>query len=219
MLVGGGYELLRGSETVSSDKLKAMVRVMEMLDYDIGLLAPEESSALTEAGLPFPVGWQAVDKVNYEIVKTKGGYSVAIVYFPILAKNEQQPSGKSVQAIGRIIEKMRTEADLVIGMSVWGFKAEHGYLKMDTEHPDILLGSGPGMGLTGKIEAQGKTAWIRPYSLGKAVNMLEVLKFPKAANNFIWTEGENMHAMVKGLTEKIAENQEVRSIFGTIDSK
>lgn len=219
MLVGGGFEFLRGKEPVAQDKLQAMAQVIEILDYDLGFLAPEEARILADKGVAAPDGWQVAGEIDHEIVKLNDGHSVAFVYFPVLSKNEQQLSKKSLKAVARLIDEMRKVSDLVIGMSVLGFKAEYVYLKADTSHPDILLGSGPGMGLTGKIEAQGKTVWIRPYSLGKAVNLLEIIEFPVHDFDFKWTEGKNMHALVKGLTEKIALNMEVRSILEPIRSK
>ncbi|MFW5836485.1 MAG: hypothetical protein ACOCVM_00650, partial [Desulfovibrionaceae bacterium] len=60
LLVAGAYEMLPiGAPPASADKARAMAEVFALMDYDLGLLSPQESLMLDQAGAVSLSGFKA----------------------------------------------------------------------------------------------------------------------------------------------------------------
>ncbi|HMB31665.1 MAG TPA: hypothetical protein VKN82_07565 [Desulfohalobiaceae bacterium] len=55
-----------------------------------------------------------------------------------------------------------------------GWNREQQFLSACPESVDILLGSNSGPTIRGKLTKNGQTLWIRPYSKGKAINIVRI---------------------------------------------
>jgi len=98
-------------------------------------------------------------------------------------------------------------------MSSWGYMHEQELLQAQGPLPDILLGSGPGIGLVGTMAAQGKTAWVRSYSQGKSILRIEVLAWPEHNSTFKWTEEKNIRMTIFGITDQYQENPQLLTLM------
>lgn len=102
----------------------------------------------------------------------------------------------------------------MIGMTDWGWPAERDYLEARPRAvPDILLGSGPGMGINGRIEADGKCLWARPYDKGRTINRIRVMAWPERTKDFTWQEPESVRCFSVGLGDMYEENPDVSAIL------
>ncbi|AMK11733.1 hypothetical protein [Pseudodesulfovibrio indicus] len=216
MLVSGAYEFLRpGGNPGLAETMAAMNKAFGFMGYDVGLLSPAEAEALRADSIPaWP--WQKTAREEpYTVIPVDGGRKVGFLRFPSLGLDEDQPSDDLIRRLSARIQKERDGVDLLIGLCDWGWVAENAYLQARAESvPDILLGSGSGAGVNGRILADGRALWVRPYDKGRSLVEVAVYQWPQRENSFAWKEVTNYKTSSIGMNDTIKDNPEVDAMFG-----
>ena len=142
------------------------------MKYDIGLLANGEADALNDAGV-MAEGWRkTATEAPFTIIKSSTGDEIGFIRFPSLPNGEDIPSPDLIKKITKIVKKERDNVRLLVGLSDWGWVGEREYLAQNLDFvPDFLFGSGRGSGVNGRLEANGRCAWVRPYDKGRTVKI------------------------------------------------
>lgn len=178
MTIAGPYELMRPrTKNLSSQRRDTLQRVFAALDFDFGVLAPEEERLFArDSSLS---DWLAAGDEPETAVMTVMDRTVGVIALPRFEGRQDWDS--FIQALRPTLQAMRLKSDLLIGISSWGWNLESHFLTGPDSGLDLLLGSGPGPAFRGKYMAHNKTLWIRPYSRGRAVNTITIPNFQDTA--------------------------------------
>lgn len=180
--------------------------------YDFFALSEKENHLLKTHGLSAPK-WHTVSPVPRTQILTTAFGPVAVVLFPALSSGQTAPKAEMIDELNRTASSLRGKAILVAGISEWGDTAERSFLDAKPSAFDILLGSGPGPGSSGMILNQGKTLWVRAYTKGQAVALIEILD-PKGRNaGKSWQLGENVRTTAEPFRENIPDRGDIAAIF------
>lgn len=223
-MLGGEYEyLLPTGEKKNDKKRDALAKIFSYLDYDFGMLSPTEKEYLEKSSSGIPKNWKTYPDFTLNKITLKNGKTVGIVTFPNLEGNSEELPDSLVTDLTKNLRQFKKQADIIIGMSPWGYFREkallenHNYLECPL---DILLGSGNGPGLTGRLIAQNKTLWVRCYPTGKAVSRIDILDWPKRDSDFRWTLGQNIRCLIQSLLINTREDPKVLDLLtGISDEK
>jgi hypothetical protein len=220
VFIAGPYEFVGQDEDNSEadrNAVTAMAQAFSMLGYDAGYLAPEESDLLRKEKVENPARWRSGKAEAATEVLAKNGVAIGLVYFPFPAQ-AGQPSKEDIDSVLQKAAKLRQEANLVVGVSPWGLQAETQFLELDKAAGafDILLGGGPGSGSKGRLAAGDRTVWVRPFSKGRAVNVVTVLDVPAKNAKVHWKENENIRFDITPLKDDIATDPKVDSLFDSL---
>lgn len=213
LTLAAGHEFIRvHDEILEPERAQALVDVLDGLHYDAGLLTSAEAEKLRQTGVPAPQGWSAPQHPERRDLRLSDGHVVALLLLPDLPEKLQAAPEALGQAAGRLCRKALAEADLVIALSPWGFMPERSWV--DSLHgtgPDILLGSGPGMGLEEMLLAQDRTIWSRASAKGKSVSRLDLFAWPARQPAFAWGKdvSGNIRTQCKALDNDIPEDPTV----------
>jgi hypothetical protein len=225
LILGGSYEFLLPEGKPDQDKKRdALAKIFSYLDYDFGMLSPEESSYLSKSPSGIPDGWKYYSQITFKKFKIENGKTVGIITFPTIEDDKSNQISEALAArMVSCFKKFRKEADILIGMSPWGYFKEKSLLKNSQymQCPlDILLGSGKGPGLTGQLVAENSTLWVRCYPTGKAVSRVDIIKFPDKNSDFKWKFGENIRCLIQSLLKNTREDPKVLNLLvGISDEK
>jgi hypothetical protein len=181
LFLAGPYELqdIDENKSPSATAPKIAGQAFAALGNDAIMLTPADTAVLgtdmPEALKPWvlPPG-----KVTSKIIERKN-MRIGLVYFPVLAALEAVPTDADMETVKNEALNIRPNVDVVIGVSSWGIQGEQAFLNKFNEFPqplDVLLGGGHGLGNRGKLVAGSATAWARPFSKGKTVNVVRLEK-------------------------------------------
>jgi len=214
MLLAGPNEILpseSGDAPPDPKELPALAKAYGMLGYSAGYLGAAEGKALSEAHASLPPGFLVAGEAPQKAVYTVGGNKIGVVFFPELGR-AAKPSDAMTQAIEREAASLRGEVKLVIGISPWGSDAERYYLEHAKPSVDVLLGGGPGIGLTARPDASGKILWMRCFSKGKTLDTLDLMAWPGGAD-FKWMDKGNYAFQIISLGDDFAAAPEIDALF------
>lgn len=224
MILGGAYEfMLPEGKPDSNDKRDALAKIYSFINYDFGFLSPEENAYLKKSDTGVPHGWNTYSHFNLTKIKLKNGKTVGIVAFPAIKTETKNLPPEIMSEMVESFKKFKTQADILIGMSPWGYFHEKDMLSdpQYLECPlDILLGSGDGPGLTGRLVAGNKTLWVRCYPTGKAVSRIDISSWPDNTPDFQWKFGQNIRSLIQSLLKNTREDPKVLNLLvGISDEK
>ena len=219
--IAGPYELAKWppARPLDAERVKPLIRGYELLAYDLGVLGTSEASALPLLAKDQPQTWLRADSHPHIHPMTTAMGSVMAVVFPTL-----QPDGTPSESM--LSELVTTLTDLrhshpkalLVGISSWGREHERRFLDDHEGRCDILLGSGPGPGLTSVFSSHAKTLWTRAYTKGRTVNKIEIREFPSPSASFNWKNGRNISTKLLVLGEKIQDNPAMDAILAPLDA-
>lgn len=211
MLVAGTNEFSRARATLPDAKTLAVLReAYASLKYDLGIASKDEVAAFKEAKVALPAGFQSTGPLG-EKNFTINGKHVCFLIFPEIGSAKEAPE-QLMATIEATVRKKRAEADLIVGLSPWGYWAEQAYLKASPRHAvDILLGSGPGVEIPGAAMADGRVWWVRAYGRGKYVLRIDVEKWP-SKDDHVWSQNGNIRTEPVVLTDGYVEDIDMLSI-------
>jgi len=220
LVIGGAYEFLPTSgEKVSDKKRNALTEAFQIINYDLGILSPAEFRFMENSISGIPQNWISNTKAQVMVKPLANGKKVSIIVFPHLERGSDEIPPDLIQKCAKLIRENKEKADLVIAMSSWGYFREKKFLanpEIGEAAPDILLGSGDGPGMSGSLNANGKTLWVRSYPTGKAVNRIDILHWPTRDEDFKWSSGENVKWFLQTLTEKLREEPAIAKLLSGI---
>jgi hypothetical protein len=151
--------------------------------------------------------------LEQHILQTAGGPRIAVLLLPPLPKGAKDVPQNLIHQVENAVHGLRGTVKLIVAMSPWGYAQEQELLKAKGPLPDVLLGSGPGIGLVGTLANGSKTAWVRSFAQGKSVLRIEVLAWPDEISTFKWTEEQNIRMTLFGLTDQYQENPQLLTLM------
>ena len=220
--IAGPYEFNKwdGSTQLHTGHDTSLFRGYATLDYSLGILAQDEGRAATFLQNDHSEGaWVALSthpKVHR--LATSNG-KIAVVVFPAAPKKEAITDAM-IQDVLSAIKAQRDDPgiELIIGVSPWGRQQEQKFLDTHPGGCDVLLGSGPGPGLTSSLTSNRQTLWVRAYSKGRTVSMVQIEQFPDHNAQSAWRVGQNINAKLLVLNEKIQKNQAMQKTLAPMDA-
>ena len=201
-------------EKPAPEVLNGLAKSFDLMKYDIGLLAKDEAAALNDAGV-VAESWQktAID-APFTVVQSKNGNKIGFMRFPSLPNGEDIPSADLIRKITKAVKKERDNVRLLVALSDWGWVGEREYLAQNSDFvPDFLFGSGRGSGVNGRLEADERCIWVRPYDKGRTVSEIQVYAWPDRSASFSWEEPDNIRTLSTGLGDQYQDNPDVSAIL------
>ncbi|MFO7803326.1 MAG: hypothetical protein R6V55_13630 [Desulfovermiculus sp.] len=221
--VAGGYELSRPEHQALQTALRIFPDAFGKLGYDIGALSRAEAQQLHAAypeGNVLPSGWMTFSSQPQTAVFTHQGLRLGFILLP---ETEASPSGtdhpdQSIEftEISNSLQNLKETCDLTIGLSPWGWKQEKHFLASKASRPDILLGSGPGAAVQGKLSADGRTLWIRPYSRGRALSVLTIYDPQEKGWKDGWKINTNVRHQFQVLDQKVPTDPHMENQLNSV---
>jgi hypothetical protein len=216
ILVSGGWEYSDpvGVNTPTSEVLEQLSKAYTLLNYDVAFMGKKESELLSKKDITPDEGRLTSQEELMKVHSTPDGNKIAFIRFPSLSKGEDIPSRELIQKISEVIKREQSNADLLIGMSDWGWVGEREYIGQAPQFmPDILLGSGFGSGVTGRFDAKKRCVWYRPYDKGRTVVEVQVNTWPDRSKPEAWTNPKSIKSLSIGLGDKFIDNPKVDALF------
>lgn len=183
-----------------------MAKAFDMLRHDLVFVTPYERQVLAQAGVTPRPSWVGGPRLEKQILLTPTGSKVAVLLLPPVPSGAQSLPQNLVHQVENAVQGLRGSVQLIIAMSPWGYRHEQDLLKAQGPLPDILFGSGPGIGIVGTLAAGQRSAWVRSFTQGKSVIRIEVFSWPERSSTFKWTEGQNIRMTLFGLTDQYQED-------------
>ena len=213
LLIAGGYELVPyAGDTPPMEKMRAETAVYDSCGYDYGYLTEMEATQYVSLGIAPPKAWKPYSRLRPEVFE-RGGKRIAVIALPPLPSGYSRVPDDQLPLIEAALRSAHEAFDLVIAVSPWGFFAEKDFLGKAETVPHVLLGSGPGTSFPGNIAADGRTAWVRPYSRGKAISRVTLNVWPKKGLDFKWVAGDHIAFAVDGLSDTYQEKPAVLNLL------
>ncbi len=215
LFVSGGWEFVRPNGIPSTSKqLSGLATSYNIMNYDIAFLGKQEAEILKKYGVTADNGRKTSEQSPFSAITMDSGASVGFLRLPSLNTDDDTPSNSLVKKISRLVKMYRPKVQLLIGLSDWGWLGERDYLaKAPKDMPDILLGSGSGSGVNGRIEADGRCVWVRPYDKGRTVSEVQVFTWPDRTKPFTWNTPEKITILSVGLGDQYQDAPEVSAIL------
>jgi hypothetical protein len=215
LLVSGGWEFMPPTGAMPDPRILAgLTKAYGMMHYDIGLIGRFEAENLAQARVTPEPYRKTSEEASFTVLQTAAGDHIGFVRFPSLPAGEDAPSDRLIKSIGEIVKRERPALRLIVGLSDWGWSAEREYLAANPAAvPDLLLGSGTGSGVNGRIEANGRCAWVRPYDKGKTVSEIQIMVWPDREAPFAWSIPDSILPKTVGLGEQFQENPDVGAVL------
>lgn len=221
--LAGAYEYtyFPDQAPIPAGRLRFLAKAFDLMGYDAQLVSRHERGLLHKAGVKPRAWWRGGERLESRVLPlSRAGRSVkvGVLYLQQLPDKQQVLPSQAAREVSQAVTSLREQCDIVVGLSDWGYQREQALLSSTEPMPDILLGSGPGIGLTGQRMQNGRVLWVRSFSEGKGVHRLEILVLPERKSTFAWTEGQNIRMNLDGLTDQYADDRRVLDLFRTMST-
>jgi hypothetical protein len=215
LLVSGGWEFINPNGTMPDKRiLESLLQAYQMLNYDIGFIGSFEAENLSLLGLAVESARKTAAEAPFSVLTTKTGDAIGFIRFPSLPPGEDTPSADLIDTIAKQIRNIQSSVRLIVGLSDWGWVGEREYLAQNPiDVPDMLFGSGAGSGVNGRIEADGRCLWVRPYDKGKTISNVQIMKWPDRNGPFSWSIPDVVKPSTVGLGDQYQDNPDVDAIL------
>lgn len=213
LLVSGGWEFANpGGNVPTNDVLTSLVKAYDYMQYDIGLLSEKEAEVF--AGKQYDKTRRTAEEEPFSVIETKKGDKIGFIRFPSLPEGQDVPSQRLIDKITAALQKERSNVDLLVALSDWGWVGEREYLAENRDVvPDILLGSGYGSGVNGRIQADGRCIWVRPYDKGRTICEINIFDLPTRTSPFTWKQSGSIQTQSIGLGDQYSDNPDVGALL------
>lgn len=221
LTLAGAYEYTYYPDQapVPAGRLRFLAKAFDLMGYDAQLVSSHERRLLEKAGVkprPWWRGGGRLDRQVFKLGKAPNQLSVGVLFLHHLPDNQKTLPPQAAHEVAEAVKELRASCDLVVGMSDWGYQREQALLSSPEPMPDLLLGSGPGIGLTGQRMQNGRVLWVRSFAEGKGMQRIEILRLPERKSTFAWTEGQNIRMNLDGLTDQYADDRRVLGLLRTM---
>jgi len=213
ILVSGGWEFMSPSgEKPPLQQLAILTKAFDLMKYDVALLAQQEEELFDSTVLD--TTRKSALKAPVSTMTMSNGMRIVFLRLPPLPPGQDQPSQKIIDSITGLIKTERTQAKLIVALSDWGWIGEREYLAASPELvPDLLMGSGLGSGVNGRVEADGRCIWVRPYDKGRTINEIQIFSWPRQNELNKWTQTEHFRSISIGLNDQYKDNPAVDEVL------
>ena len=184
-----------------------------MLGYQRVFLSSREKSWFDRLALNLPKEYRSTTDTALTDEWESDGKRIGLVYFPDWKPAGSVPDQARVAQVIQAAEKLRPRVQLVIGVSPWGYEAEHALLGTLAPAFDVLLGGGLGKGVSGRVEADGSIVWARSHIKGRSVQILRILAWPMGEHP--WVQEKTVSSELKILDAQIPEDPEMSHFMTT----
>lgn len=154
-------------------------------------------------------GVAVLDKPVIEMFRA-GGLAAACVFLPAGLGKDGGPTPEQVLAAQVAAREAAAGADVVIGISPWGMRAENALAGEFAGYFQIILGGGVGIAVPGQasgdLGAPGPL-WVRSDRRGRAVTVVDVFSLPAAGS--AWLDGVHYSSRLVFLEPEMAEDAAV----------
>lgn len=94
LLISGGWEFIRPEKAIPPQEMTiALARAMELLKYDVGLLAGEEAKALADEPIPYASTRKTAAEEPVTVITLGDGSQISFIRFPSLKKRGYSDAG------------------------------------------------------------------------------------------------------------------------------
>ena len=142
-----------------------------------------------------------------------GNRTVGLIFFPPLSTlGTEETEYPTPRLLALILAEARaaSRADLLIGISPWGFQAELQSRAVLAQYFQMLLGAGGGSAFGLELDsANPSLLWSRADHDGRSLMLLELLDIPAKGMPPTWLRGLNVHGEELRLTPDIPEQPEM----------
>ncbi len=199
----------------AKEKATLALKAYDYLKVDAGRISPYTAKWLKKTVGDIPAGFSIVDDDPRSVtLKTKAG-EIAILFFPVGENPGRTPSEDQYEEVLKAGRKLKFSADLVIGISPWGMKAEHDFLTRAQGVFDCLLGGGEGPAFAQSINGVAPgVLWARSDVSGRAINVITIQELPPHGQPGNWLEGVTFKASLTYLEAKQTPDQGMVGIVG-----
>lgn len=196
----------------TQDVLSALAKSYDLMNYDVGLLPRDESIALE--GVALDTSRRTADEEPFTVITTATGDRVGFLRFPSLPDGEDIPSDRLIAKISAAVKEQQSAVRLIVALSDWGWVGEREYLAQNPDFvPDILLGSGRGSGVNGRIDADDRCTWVRPYDKGRTLSEVKIFSWPDRTSSFTWDTTDSIKTLSIGLGDQYQDNPDVGALL------
>ena len=216
--LAGAYEFSNSPDMPPPPRkrLAFLAKAFDLMRYDALYVSQYERGLLTKAGIAPHPNWFGSANLETHTFKLRGGNKAGLIILPPLKDAHQPLPPGLLHSISEAVTKLRATTQIVLALSSWGYSYEQELLNSTGVLPDLLLGSGTGIGFVGNKSANGKVLWIRPYAQGKSVERIDIYEWPERTVNFKWTDEQNVRMSLFGLTDQLKDDRRVLSLIQTM---
>jgi len=216
--LAGAYEFTNNPDapTPPRKRLAFLAKAFDLMGYDVLHVSEHERAALNKAGIKPRKYWRGAGPLESQVLSLKNGLKVGLLILPPLHTPGKTVPPQVLAQVSQAVLKLRPHTSLIIAMCAWGYFYEQELVNSTGALPDLVLGSGPGIGLVGTKSANAKVMWIRPFAQGKSVERIDLYALPERNANFKWTEEQNIRMTLFGLTDQVTDDRRVLSLIQTM---
>lgn len=154
-------------------------------------------------------GVVVADKPVTELFRV-GGMVAACVFLPAGLGEDGGPTPEQVLAAQVAAREAAAGADVVIGISPWGMRAENRLAGEFAGYFHIILGGGVGIAVPGQASGGAGAPgplWVRSDRRGRAINVVDIFSLP--ATGSAWLEGIHFSSRLVFLEPELVEDSAV----------
>lgn len=215
-LLAGPHEFLPHSEFDTVPSLvfaPDFIDAYAMLGYKRVYITPDEKAWLEKYGhKQLPGFFKTLGPEPFTEIVEVDNVRIGVVGFPV-PPQFFEPTQADVDTVVAAARALQDKTDILVGISAWGRAREAFYLQNADPVLDVLLGSGPGSGMRGRIEGQGGTYWVRSITKGKYMLLVDVASLPATTIAHRWKQPETIRDTFVELSVRIPDDQDVRALF------
>ena len=203
-------------DALSSDAslLSSLAKAYEFMEYDVSLLSEGESRQFDALGVSPDAKRKTARDEAFTVIDIGDDQVIGFYRMPTLPNGGTTPDSTVLRDVSDMIKALRSKVTLLVALSDWGWLGEREYLADgDAIHPDVLLGSGLGSGVNGRVMGDDSCIWIRPYDKGRTLVELQVFSWPTRGQDVVWSEPDNYRVLSIGLGDEYVENPDVNAIL------
>jgi len=216
LLLAGPNEFLnpfKPDENPDGKHAPAFAQSYQRLGYDKVFITPEEALWLKDNGAAPSPSFTTVGAEPVVETVTKSGVTIGLLVFPLPKQGELEMPMDLMKQMTAEAQKLRPGVQLIIGLSAWGKKADQIFLNTQEPAFDVLLGSGPGPGLTGDLLPNAGSLWARTYTKGKYLNVIDIFALPDPKAEKKWGDASTFSFSYATLNIDIPEDPAIKSLF------
>lgn len=160
---------------------------------------------------PLPNGVPVADKPVTELFRARGMIT-ACVFLPAGANGDGTPTPEQVLAAQAAAREAAARADVVIGVSPWGMRAENLLAPSLAGYFHIILGGGVGIAVPGQASGDAGAPgplWVRSDRRGRAINVVDIFSLPAAGG--AWLDGVHFSSRLVFLEPELPEDSAVEN--------